>query len=294
MSTHSFPGRDAGSFEDGRLKWDILNTTAAHRRILPGSIDLTDCEFLRPYAIACLCSLGVLTRGRIELTPPRFEPCRQHLGRMGLYQWFKLTTPVESNLPRDTNLVVEHLTDRPGNSAGKLIDLLLSESPAPAGVKRDLADHLDEIIRNALCHAGSPMGCMVAGQAFPKRQIVELAILDLGCTIPGHLRRNPKHRGILSDAEAVIKATEDGVTGTVGLNSWGEANSGAGLYELRHYCESGNGEMSIVTGPVIVSFSTNKGSRTRRFRGDFSGCLVNIRFFLNQRLHSPERSTTIW
>ena len=92
--------------------------------------------------------------------------------------------------------------------------------------------------------------------------------------------RNPRYSGIHSDREAILKATEEGVTGTPAgaLNRIGEPNSGVGLFELRSYCEAGGGELAIASGDAIVVLTSGPRPVDRLFAGGFPGCLVNVRF----------------
>ena len=119
----------------------------------------------------------------------------------------------------------------------------------------------------------------MVGQAFPTKHTVEIAVLDLGQTIRGHLTSNPEHEGITTDQEAILLATEEGVTGTVFHNRWGEVNSGVGLFELRTYCESGGGRMALLSGGSYLTFGSENSAAVHRFNGHFTGCLVNIQFF---------------
>lgn len=286
--------KDRGDFATGALMWDVLNLVAAHRRSLPGTIDLTSIGFLRPYSIAALCALGQRTGRRCGLALPSDARCRDHLVRCGMPTWFTPTEPAATIDARETNVVVEHLVDKPGNASERVVDILTKNATLAPGEGPQIKDHLDEVIRNALVHSGSDVGCFVAGQMFPKRKTLELAIVDLGCSIPVHLRRNPKYAHIKTQREAVLRATENGVTGTVGLNRWNEPNSGAGLYQLRQFCSSGRGELAILTGGIGAVFGQKDKPILWPYRGGFAGSLVNIRFFLQHGLPTTESSTTIW
>lgn len=272
------PGADSGDFSTKKLKWDVL-AAAAKRGQSIEEIDLSETEHLKPYSIACLAGLGIENEGRVRLRPPNSRECREHLSRMQLPRFFSNSAEWPSCDIRTTNVVIDHVTGKGSGAADRVVQLLLDNQGLSAGEAPTLANHLDEILRNALCHSRSPLGCVVAGQHFPQKKQVELAIVDFGCSIPAHLRRNPKHLSVQDDAEAVVLATENGITGTVGVNDWNEPNSGAGLWELRSYCQSGRGEMAIVSGRAVASFSATVPIKYE-FRGGFSGCLVSIRFFL--------------
>ncbi|MCW5754850.1 MAG: hypothetical protein KIT24_09120 [Phycisphaeraceae bacterium] len=233
---------------------------------------------LKPYAVACLAALGAKASGTCELFLPSNAACRDHLQRLGLPNWYGGNADA-SIAVRDTNLVAQQLTDRPGTFSDEAIAVLCQQLDLSVGVAQGLATHLDEVILNALTHSDSPVGCFVVGQAFPTKQTVEITVLDLGQTIRGHLTSNPKHEGITTDREAILSATEEGVTGTVVHNRWGEVNSGIGLFELRKYCESGGGKMAILSGGNYLTFGSENSASAHRFNGHFAGCLVNIQFF---------------
>jgi hypothetical protein len=164
-----------------------------------------------------------------------------------------------------------------------------------SGVRPQFENHLDEVILNALTHARSPIGAIVVGQAFPERGFVELAVADLGQTIRGHLQQNPQVGEFASDADAILKATEESVTGTVGLNSFGEPNSGVGLFELRRFCERGGGEMTILSGTHFVVFAEGGPHPPKELWGGFPGTLVNIRLRSHREdLTQPDSMVSIW
>lgn len=284
--------RDKGDFEKGSVAWDVLNATARHRTQLPHIVDLSESVHLKPYSVACLAAIGRKTRGTAQLVLPTDRACRDHLLRMGLQKFFAPTPALADSdfVARGTNVVIRGLeADRkPGNAfAEEVVGLLVdgNQHDLDLGQRADLENHVDEIVRNALTHSDSPIGCVVAGQLFPKERFVEAAVLDLGQTIRGHLSSREKYRAIENDTEAIVRATEDGVTGTEGLNRWNEPNSGAGLTELRRFCESGRGHMTVLSGDAYACFGGNEGPKTNPFRGYFAGCLVHIRFFIGEGLN---------
>jgi hypothetical protein len=106
---------------------------------------------------------------------------------------------------------------------------------------------------------------------------MEVAILDLGVTIRGHLSR--AYPDLADDALAIEKALQDGITGTMGRNRFGEANSGAGLAALAQFLASTGGELAILSGSAIVSIDGSGRMGTEPLHGaPFRGTLVNIVF----------------
>lgn len=281
---------DAGEFADGdaaALAWDILQRTAAHD--LPATLDLTHCAHLKPYSIACLCALGELARRNgkpITAIPPKDNACLEHLGRIGLPEFFD--GEWSKGNARDTNITARCVAWPPGNEGERIVEVLAPRAQLSAGMFATMVDCLDEIIRNALTHADSLVDCIVVGQAFEKSSKVEIAVLDLGRTIRGHLVTNPKHAHISSDEQAIRMACIDGVSGTpdAQLNRHGEPNSGAGLAYLRDYCESGGGQATILSGTAWTTYSGECEPVIGHLYRPFQGCLVNIRYFTERNLPS--------
>jgi len=187
----------------------------------------------------------------------------------------------ETFVKRSTNVVLRQLDRAPGNFASEAMRVLTEQCDLSPGTLPRLQNHLDEVILNALTHSESPVGAFVGGQGFPTNRRVDVAILDLGVTIRGHLSRNPRYGSFTNDAQAIIAATKEGVTGTVGLNKWNEPNSGAGLTELREYAEQGHCELAVLSGGGLVVFGADHQPNDLGFRGRFPGCLVNVRFHMS-------------
>lgn len=283
---------DRGSFADGNgaaLKYDVLKQVGSHD--VPSCIDLSGCCHLKPYSIACLCGLAALGRVQsrdISLILPNNADFSEHLCRLELPQWFQCG-PLPEVIRRDSNLPVEQVRWPPGHASERIIDMLVPNAGVSANVVPNLKSALDEIIRNALTHAESPIDCIVVGQAFPGTGKVEVCVLDLGQTIRGHLTKNPDHQNLASDRQAIEHATVDGVTGTLRgtLNRRGEPNSGIGLHFVRDMCERGQGELTILSGDAWVTYSQNPPVSGDIIGPKFKGCLVNVRFFTDSGLPSP-------
>lgn len=290
---------DSGDFADGdsaALAWDILHRAGRHE--VPDVINLADCPHLKPYAVACLCGLGILARngGRsVRILPPYDVGCAAHLSRLGLLSFFDCDGwPVD--FPRDTNITARRVGWPPGGEGERIIDVLAPRLQLPAGMFPRMVECLDEVILNAVTHAESPIDCVVVGQAFPNTQKVEVAVLDFGCTVRGHLTRNPEYSHLQTDSDAIVLALQDTVTGTPAgaRNARGEQNSGAGLTLLRDYCVAGGGEFSILSGNAWVSCSSASEQVIGRLFRRFRGCLVNIRYYTSSQNWHPAPAVPIW
>ncbi len=260
--------------------WSALNALGPAKFDPPDHVDLTGLRHARPYTVATVTALGRLSMGQAKLTLPSTHNARDFVIRSGITAHFVCDEAVPLS-PSPRNVPVMHLESVSSTFADDVSRVWESEFRGmPAGLRPTLAGHLDELMLNALSHAESPIGCIVAAQAYPSSPSVELAVLDLGQTVRGHLSSNRLYSTISEDAEAIIKATEEGVTGTPAgaLNRLGDPNSGVGLFELRQYCEAGGGELAIVSGTAIVNFGRERSPISTRFAGGFPGCLVSVRF----------------
>ncbi len=273
-------GGDQGNFVDSDLVWSALNALGPSVQEPLQLVDLSDLHHARPYTVTAITMLGILSGGRAELVLPANQVPRDFVIRSGIPQFFTCTEAVDlSTSPR--NVPVEHLREVSPQFADRISHAWEAEFEGmPAGLRPQLAGHLDEIMLNALSHAESQMGCVVAAQVYPQLSQVEIAVLDLGQTIRGHLVKVQAYSAISDDAEAIIKATEEGVTGTPHgqVNRLGDPNSGVGLFELRQYCEEGGGEFTIASGTAIVTFGREIDPVARSFSGGLGGCLVSVRF----------------
>ncbi len=279
-STFSVGGASNSNFSAEKIRWDIIQDVAARcsqgKRI--DVLDLSDATHLRPYIVAlCVGVCRLLGADRLHVVWPDARDAADHLARLRMPEVLGTDGPTVDS--RSTNIPLEVLSDRPSDEfSWSLVDLLEREfGDLGPGDKPDICDSIDEIILNALTHSASPIGGVVAAQAFPVSRRIEAVILDLGVTIRGHLGR--MYEDLQDDASAIHRAVEDGITGTDGLNRFGEPNSGAGLNFVRAYLEEARGELAILSGDSVVTFSDEV--RDHRLRGvPFPGTLVNLCFNL--------------
>lgn len=282
MSEARIWGADAGDFAGGRLIWSALNALRPAKVAPPSVIDLSELTLVRPYALASIAALGCLGGRSSRLILPKTQDSRDYIVRSGVLEYFRCDEA--GALPVSKRIVPVRQLDRVSQSFADEVSVAWEREfgGMPSGLRSRFADHLDEIIRNALSHAESPIGCIVAATVYPSLRQAELCVLDTGQTIRGHLTKNPRYAAIADDAEAILTATGEGVTGTLPgtLNRLGEPNSGVGLFDLRTYCESGGGDLTIASGSAIVTFGPAQAPVVHPFTGGLPGCLVNARFLI--------------
>ena len=276
------PSLTNSRFAEGGIAWDFLHDAATQlREGHPiACLDLSGTVHLKPYVIALMAALCRHRRADdFEVKWPTNAQAREHLARLRLHTVLNIEAPEAQE--RETNIPLRILSKPESGFSWEVVELLEREFPdeLPPGVKPTMADHIDEIIQNALGHADSQIGCVVCGQSFPRTGTVEAAIVDLGITIHGHLRK--KYANIKTDSDAVEMATQSSITGTPqgAANALGDPNSGAGLYELRTYMEQGGGELAILSGSSVVAFQRDRDPVKHALQGHrFRGTLVNMRF----------------
>jgi anti-sigma regulatory factor (Ser/Thr protein kinase) len=131
------------------------------------------------------------------------------------------------------------------NAVDASIEILLRCVP---GIDHDrikaLEWSLNEITDNVLSHSHSPVGGIMQVMTFPTRKRVEFYVCDAGVTVPRTLRQG--RPSIVSDAEAVRAAIEEGVTRD------DVKHRGNGLYGTAKCCEVSGGEFELVSGAVFL------------------------------------------
>lgn len=297
VSTFVVPNLTNSDFAAGRVTWDLFRDVATWlRQSRPlDVIDFSGAVHLKPYAVALVAALAKRLGGPgLQVLPPTDSAARDHLIRIGLPS--ALGTDWGTAGLRPSNVPLEILVDRPSSDFSyRVASLLAEEFPGglPAGITARIADSIDEVILNALAHSASPIGCVVVGQAFPANQRIEVAIVDFGVTIRGHLGQ--RFPNLATDEQAIQEAVREGVTGTMpgGVNRLGDPNSGVGLSELKHFAESTAGELAILSGTALVCFGPQAGTQLLRGQA-FPGTLVNVRFNTSPGTASPLRQGRVY
>lgn len=152
--------------------------------------------------------------------------------------------------------ISSHIGAEIEKEARRLASLLLQTSDG--AIFSQVAYALTEMVRNAVEHSRAP-SLWYAGQFWPKRDFVQIVILDEGVGICHSLARNPNYR-VSSDKEAISLALKPGISGTppptdeelfhgAETDAWG--NAGYGLYVVNRLC-AGLGKFSIVSGEACL------------------------------------------
>jgi len=162
---------------------------------------------------------------------------------------------------------------------------VLAEAHGPALLEA-LTYSLRELIRNVIEHAMTPT-IWVAGMSWPKRNYVQIAVLDEGRGIRASLGTNKQYR-VPTDIDALRAALSAGTSRNAGcepsreqLERWAAeghnrpmaffANAGYGLYMISTFCReagqfllaSGNASLAYVGSGEIQTATAHHGTALR-------------------------------
>lgn len=139
---------------------------------------------------------------------------------------------------------------------------------------------LQELLRNVVEHSESKeLGyCAQYWSRGPKKDMVEIAIMDTGIGLRPSLSRNP-HLSITSDRDAIMYALAPGVSGKfyAGVKAdWGNPsqNSGFGLYMIYRLCNEGG---SFFIGSGTSGLARKKESDNVDHPSNFKGTILRLR-----------------
>jgi hypothetical protein len=237
------------------------------------------CDFLRPNALVFLGGLARVLQLR---------------GRMVDFRWQTLQNNwVQTNLAQSGFLYEFGGQEGPwkGNSIPFRVDGIQDAAAfehylgeywlgrgwigVSAGLRDQIVSRVAELYMNAFQHSRSPIGIMVCGQYFKKRNELTLALADFGVGIPSNVRafRGPGAAAATDSAAACMQwafARGNSTAQTPGISR------GVGLDILREFVQAARGSLDIYShdgGYRLV----DKQETFATLRAHFEGTLVNIR-----------------
>jgi hypothetical protein len=151
---------------------------------------------------------------------------------------------------------------------------------------------LSEMISNVLEHSSSKHGAVVCAQYYTGehasgRQYVSVGVADTGRGVRASLASN--YPAIASDAEAVLKAIQPGITGAVPAGMYGSPdNAGAGLFFTRRLSQSSDAHFAIGSGRAMFRTSTARHRPADNQLvfpiAGYPGTIVSVDFSLERQL----------
>ncbi|HHB95028.1 MAG TPA: ATP-binding protein [Campylobacterales bacterium] len=134
---------------------------------------------------------------------------------------------------------------------------------------------ISEIMDNVISHSKSNIGGFVSAQYYPKKNMVQVVIVDNGI---GLLKGLSNHHNVSNEQEAIQKAMEKEVTGSNNFSTYNnvQKHAGLGLYFLSKIIEYTKGKLTIVSNDSIYE-SINK--RYTTIKSSFKGTLVAFEIY---------------
>ncbi|WP_456451639.1 ATP-binding protein [Hydrogenimonas sp.] len=131
---------------------------------------------------------------------------------------------------------------------------------------------VSEVMQNVLDHSGSACGGHVVGQSYPQKGKVQFAVSDCGVGLMATLQNE---YGVRSEREAILKALEPQVSGSVVIGPYGEKrNAGIGLFALKCIIDETKGQLLIISNDTIYTRHNGKESFEHVPESRFCGTLV--------------------
>lgn len=141
--------------------------------------------------------------------------------------------------------------------------------------KKEFRLNLEEVFQNSRIH-GKCENIYVCGQYYYHHKKVKFTIVDLGVSIPEHVRG--KLEVDINDDDAINWATKDGNSTKI------DTSGGIGLYQLREFLKENGGKIQISSGSGYWEECENIINKTN-FEHIFKGTIVNIEVDINNKVY---------
>ncbi len=201
-----------------------------------------------------------------------FQNCKVDYGKLpgeasGGKNYLPITVIKRSDLEMEARALLEVNTQKIIENHSKRLASALTQQDS-GNLVYALTFSLREIIRNVFEHSESD-SCSYCAQFWPRRNLVEIALIDSGIGIRKSLSKNPLLE-INSDKDAITQCLLPGISGksfgqpsrksSVDERDYEESvweNSGFGLYMVSRLCRNG-GNFFIASKSAAVHLSENQ------------------------------------
>lgn len=247
--------------------WEKVNDD-----FLDVTFDFSNCDFLRPNAVAFLGGLARLIADRS--------------GRF-VFKWNTLKSAIQTNLAQNGFMAAFGHNAGPwtGNSIPYREDRIVNKWEiinylqnmwlgrdwvhVSKKLRNSIAGTMWEVYTNAFEHSKSPIGIVSCGQHYPYLNELKLTVVDFGLGIPSTVRWFKKKSDI--PASKTLKwAFQPGTT-----TKPNGISRGAGLDLLKNFIKINNGRLEIFSQDGYALIDEHQETYTDR-RTFFEGTLINI------------------
>lgn len=245
------------------------------------SVDLSGLVWIGPAALALL--VAALKRVEteqlllsVDVTPPTAASVRAYLMRMDFLRMLVGDGYPEDREPFRRRAPVGFRpcmrfadADDYWLVAQELTNAMLEKCPVDDIGRGSLRACLDEVCENVVHHADAAHGGFGAAQAWPRKNLIEVAVVDLGVGIATSLKKNPAYADMTDDVTAIRTALKPRVSSTP------ERNAGIGLFVTNLLLRENGGNVLVRSGDGAVY--TGAAEKAATVRVALPGTLVAIR-----------------
>ena len=244
-------------------------------------LDLSDVKWVLPCSVILISGklMEILNKGaEVSYISPRDQKVKEWLSDIGF--------PLGKKPDGNTFVSIKHFSNNPGNKnqvneeANGVLKKIENKIPNSFGesiryILGELADNMDE-------HSNFTFASLMA-QYYPKKEYLDMAVLDNGITIPLNFEKN--NISFREDSNAIKKALYGEVT-----TKKHEKMRGYGLKSCRDICLKGTkGELHIVSRNGVIILKEDDSPEFY----DFDKVALDGTF-LYFRLPTPKRKMNIY
>jgi len=235
--------------------------------------DLSKSESITPFGIVMLTAAirESLSRGKkCSYVKPRKASLQRFLSEIGFNKFFRLKT--EESLPdwlRSGKVQVTRVTGIDALLTETLMEIIGEHVNLSVGLKGSLFMSLQEMMTNVVDHSET-QNYYVCAWTYPRKKQLRLCIADLGIGILQSLRNAPQYAELPNAHEAIIRATESGVTSRPEM-------AGLGLNHIKSFISVNEGQMCIISGNGKVFWKFDKGKTLKqKMVLPFGGTIIKL------------------
>jgi hypothetical protein len=234
------------------------------------SIDLSESRFLFPIELLPIAAL--ISEKSLKYVKPEEVKCREYLDYFNFPNGLTKFEPLSSSYipiykfstPKSD---LKSLQDK-SNILQSIIGICLSKIGTRPGAIDVLNYIVYEIIDNIEEHSEAKYGWINA-QYYPKKQYLDLCILDRGITVLGKYRKSGK---VIPDDLSALKNALQGVS------TKPERIRGTGIRTfVNMICGAFGGEIEIISGNAIAFASKNNEPRIEKLSIRWEGTIIAVR-----------------
>jgi len=238
--------------------------------------DLSKTKSITPFGIIMLTStIAECTLGEKEciLRRPQDKKCGDYLNDIGFYEFFALSHPECAEGIATKTVQLKRASGIDYQLADQIITVFDNSLNLSPGVKGSLGMSIRETMTNVISHSGV-QDYYVCAWTYPAQKQIRLCITDLGIGILKSLKSSSKYKDLTDDYDAIIKATEEGVSAR-------EETDGYGLTHIKKFLSVNEGRLCIISGKGKVFWKFDQGKTLKQymakpFRGTIVKLVINI------------------